>query len=331
MRGRLLAGCLLSLLFLALTAWFELEVMKKPQLFHKQPPEFIIQYGWRYLLVVLSSIALVWGLHGPPRLTTEADFEKQSRQLRGPLLCLPFLWLVWFTGWPGLFYYHSSEHGLAEILSVIALVGTGILSLRSALLAWSQENDREKVFLFLVLSVLGFFLAGEEISWSDIIFHFDLPQLFQEHNAQRELNLHNFATKESEVAFFLFGFASLVVLPFWLSREGNGRRFEALLPNQSITLLVASQVAFSYLTWSTFVVPWIFFSTLLILGVYVQERPEDRPYLVLLILLILGGQSLLLALPDHHVKAHRVAEYRECLIALGLFLWSVKAAMRTKN
>jgi hypothetical protein len=45
---------------------------------------------------------------------------------------------------------------------------------------------------FLLLIALVFFVgAGEEISWGQRIFGVETPQLFQKENAQHEINLHN--------------------------------------------------------------------------------------------------------------------------------------------
>lgn len=59
--------------------------------------------------------------------------------------------------------------------------------------AWKLRSLRPR--LFLACTILGgfvlFFGAGEEISWGQRIFKIRSPELFEKHNHQGEINLHN--------------------------------------------------------------------------------------------------------------------------------------------
>lgn len=67
----------------------------------------------------------------------------------------------------------------------------------------------------VVLSLVLFVMAGEEISWGQRIFQWQTEGYFSAHNVQGETNLHNLATQLFQNSLFFGGFLLLVALPFF--------------------------------------------------------------------------------------------------------------------
>lgn len=70
------------------------------------------------------------------------------------------------------------------------------------------------ITVVVVLALVLFVMAGEEISWGQRAFQWHTTGYFAEHNKQDETNLHNLATQLFQNALFFAGFILLVVLPF---------------------------------------------------------------------------------------------------------------------
>lgn len=88
------------------------------------------------------------------------------------------------------FMDYLKEDGLAENLTVLFLLGaSGIAIYR----AFHPPVTGKGFYLFtwIMLAVLFFFAAGEEISWGQRIFNFETTGIFESSNLQHETNLHN--------------------------------------------------------------------------------------------------------------------------------------------
>lgn len=106
----------------------------------------------------------------------------------------------------------------------------GSASVLAAINALRSQSFR---LFFLALACACFFVAMEEISWGQQIFHWGSPELFQAHNLQNETNLHNIFTGpvrtplktalEVAVCVALVGYG--VLLPLVASRYSAIARF----------------------------------------------------------------------------------------------------------
>lgn len=70
-------------------------------------------------------------------------------------------------------------------------------------------------FTYIVLAVLFFFAAGEEISWGQRIFGIESSEFFLEHNKQAETNLHNMIVKGKNLNRLIFAAPMFIVLTFY--------------------------------------------------------------------------------------------------------------------
>ena len=87
----------------------------------------------------------------------------------------------------GLDAWYAAEDGLIETLTVVVLLAGALTMLYCARLRAAPGPRR----IALLLAVLMFFGAGEELSWGQRIFDVESPRFFQETNAQGETNIHN--------------------------------------------------------------------------------------------------------------------------------------------
>jgi len=75
------------------------------------------------------------------------------------------------------------EDGLFENLTVLAFFLTSLVFLILFI--------RTRKVLNLLFFLLFLFGTGEELSWGERIFHFEVPEAIAERNAQHEFNVHN--------------------------------------------------------------------------------------------------------------------------------------------
>ena len=88
------------------------------------------------------------------------------------------------------FKWYTDEDQLVEWLTVLGLL-SGCVVCISRFLKLFKQRHWWFLTVTLVLGLMLFFAAGEEISWGQRIFGIESSGYFQEHNAQRETNLHN--------------------------------------------------------------------------------------------------------------------------------------------
>ena len=89
----------------------------------------------------------------------------------------------------------TSEDNVFETLGALLLFTVSILSF-ILFLKDKQGNDllflRTKKNVFFLLLAISFFIGfGEEISWGQRIFNFQIPEMLWKINLQKELNIHN--------------------------------------------------------------------------------------------------------------------------------------------
>lgn len=93
------------------------------------------------------------------------------------------------------------EDGIFEVIQVILyFAGTFI----AGLIARHFWKNKEKflTLIFILISLGSFLIAMEEISWGQRIFDTETDGIFEEHNVQNEINLHNLSIFYDEVRIF---------------------------------------------------------------------------------------------------------------------------------
>jgi hypothetical protein len=84
----------------------------------------------------------------------------------------------------------AQEDSIIENLSFLFYLVAGSILLLTGI----RSKDREsRGILIILLGAFFVFVAGEEISWGQRFLNVATPTVFQEHNTQSELNVHNLA------------------------------------------------------------------------------------------------------------------------------------------
>lgn len=139
-------------------------------------------------------------------------------------------YILFFTNLP-LFEWYVREDHLVEWLTVLGLILGAFVSFGRF---FSLLGRRNWWFLTvtLVLGILLFFAAGEEVSWGQRIFHIQSSEYFREHNAQGETNLHNLVVNGVKINKLIFtGILGammaiyLLIVPILHRRVSSIRRF----------------------------------------------------------------------------------------------------------
>lgn len=114
-----------------------------------------------------------------------------------------------------LYHFLLREDGPLENIATACVLFASLLFL----LAYFVHRSSKNLF-FLLFSMILFVLFMEEISWGQRIWDLQTPDIFQQNNAQKEINLHNFKGIYRVIneimyvclEFYLLGIALLVVV-----------------------------------------------------------------------------------------------------------------------
>ena len=110
----------------------------------------------------------------------------------------------------GVFRPEIGDGGLVENLTVLVMLFPALLFF-GALLRGKRKSELGLVFMSLVSLVL-IFAFGEEISWGQHWFGFDIPEVIAQTNLQEEINLHNYIQPETmELIYFIIGLGLFLI------------------------------------------------------------------------------------------------------------------------
>lgn len=129
----------------------------------------------------LAALAIVWGVLAPLSVLNRAAGEP----------------MVWIFGREG------EDTGLVEYATVILFAWSALAC------GWlARRGPRLQRWLFALGAVAAVFIAGEEISWGQWLFHWATPDAIGVGNLQNETNLHNFLPPRAwELAYAGTGWA----------------------------------------------------------------------------------------------------------------------------
>lgn len=112
-----------------------------------------------------------------------------------------FLWLalaLWMM-WVGMSLIHDDttataltvENGFLQQVTVLCYVVAGIVFVRLAIRYFRDPFQALYRRWLFVLALASVFIAGEEINWGQVYFHFGTPSPLERANLQQEISLHN--------------------------------------------------------------------------------------------------------------------------------------------
>ncbi|GEM_PF-2403446 len=116
------------------------------------------------------------------------------------------------------FFLHES--GLYETVGAISCFFAALFAFASAKLSLNLKQKLGAFWLFL-FTLVCFFIAGEEISWGQHFFKFDVPDSITSNNFQKEFNIHNsmlIQSSNNSISSILFKLMMLylILLPMFL-------------------------------------------------------------------------------------------------------------------
>jgi hypothetical protein len=92
---------------------------------------------------------------------------------------------------PDSFYFHYvKEDGLVEWMTLVFLLACAVIYFKRF---FKLKLSKPKIFLIFLLlqGFLLLFAAGEEVSWGQRMFNYDMSDFFLQNNFQHETNIHN--------------------------------------------------------------------------------------------------------------------------------------------
>ena len=84
----------------------------------------------------------------------------------------------------------TQENSVFEILTILWLFGIFFYGATS-LYSFSNRLKKLPFILIMLLTLLTFFAAMEEISWGQRLLNIETPKVIESINVQNEINLHN--------------------------------------------------------------------------------------------------------------------------------------------
>jgi len=199
-------------------------------------------------------------------------------------------------------------------------------------------NQKRMYYLFISLSIalLFFVIAMEEVSWFQRILSIRTPELFNQ-NLQHEINLHNFATKITENAYYFFAFVGLILIPFLYSASSFSQKDSAIsffIPNQYILIVSAVFVAYNYSMWNILFTQLCFFITLFILVYYAWlsiRLRSDVVFMLIIVTVYILMQVVFLICGDRFIRIIDVKEYKEFFIPLSCLIYSIETLQNVQR
>jgi hypothetical protein len=188
----------------------------------------------------------------------------------------------------------------------------------------------------LSLALLFFVSGMEEISWCQRIFSIKTPELFNQ-NSQHEINVHNFASNIISLTYYYFAFVGLILIPFLYSTFPFSQKDSTLsffVPSQYISIVSAVFVAYNFNRWNILFTQLCFFITLFILVYYTWlsiEFSRDVVFMLTIVTVYILIQLLFLIFGNRLLRYQDVTEYKELLIPLSFFIYSIEIFQKVKR
>lgn len=152
---------------------------------------------WGQIAMIIVGCVFLWlGLHKQLKNRLSNWIITHKPKTKQKILLVPFIFLVILAilkitlGNTNEYTQIYSEGGLFEYGTVFAFfIATGI-----GILIARYFFQKRQFFLggaYCFYSFCFFVVGGEEVSWGQRLFGWQLPEFFEEHNVQGELTLHN--------------------------------------------------------------------------------------------------------------------------------------------
>lgn len=212
---------------------------------------------------------------------------------------------------------------------------------------YRQAKNYPAMVVAILLAIVLFVMAGEELSWGQRIFGWSTPENYAKINAQSETNLHNLATQAFQNTLYFGGWLLLVALPFFnrglnklFVRSEHLKFIPTMLPSTSFISIFSLAFALcdpinadNGIYWGSNL--FIIIGTIVILNAVLFDSIKTRNnngvkrYLLLLVgfYAVLAGS--LFSDKVWQLNHGGPTEYLEVFISLGILLWAITVNSRT--
>ncbi len=214
----------------------------------------------------------------------------------------------------------------------------------------NRKKHQPTAILCVLLAIILFLMAGEELSWGQRIFNWKTPDLIATYNIQKETNFHNLATQLFQNMLYLGGWILLILLPLFNSSLTRWLRSHKLayladfLPPQQFTLIFAPAFMLSdpllanyqiasgvYYNSNLFIILGTIAAIIIILHNQLKQNQNWRqPALILALSIITMVGSLFF----NHIWDYNhgtPTEYLELFIDFGIMLWVITLFCRLRQ
>jgi hypothetical protein len=343
-----------ALIFLCVNA---IDYLTTGQLIPRNPiPQFTAVDLARTSFIALSACLVVLSITSKfstlpltkaPSIFTVLDFGKgiqlpvKTLTLVWVSVLLAFTLVVLFVMSPFLFSMLTYEDQLVQMASAVFLF-IACVNLLIGLLNMRHQRIEHKSFYLAGLAVLAMalFVTGmEEVSWFQRVFGIATPAALSG-NIQGEMNLHNLASTESEIFYYFGSFVYLILFPFITHQvvpSFKAKIISFFSPSLVVLCFAAPLAAFNYNLWNNSTIQFAFFTTLGILILFAYRtlarptKPSVRYVLIALCTVSLLTQVVFIWQGHNFVREWDVTEYKELLMPMAFFVYSLEILMKTKK
>lgn len=234
-----------------------------------------------------------------------------------------------------------------EIVGVVLMVMTAR--------RYFQHNMKLAGVFAIIIALVLFVMAGEEMSWGQRIFRWDTPESMKGINQQKEMNLHNLATQTFQNTLYFGCWILLIAMPFMrklLQKILHGIKplkfLVDWLPPAQFILLFAVGFAFMdpliskqgspetglYYNSNLFIIiGTLIFLLATLIGQFRQHAKQRDVIHTAVVLAIFVGITIF-SLFYNRVWSYNsgaATEYLELFIVFGLMMWTVLINRATKR
>lgn len=242
-----------------------------------------------------------------------------------------------------LLFIVSAEGGLFEWGSFfIAFTLSGF-----ALLVYFHSR-RHKIFsrrrrkFILVIAIMAYLLAMEEISWGQHIFGFESVSFFEQNNMQNETNLHNLVSAELlNLALHTFIYLMFIIIPLIIYFKPSIATYSAsirgkttiYLPSlHNVLMFCFASGLQAYFLPKTMVDTIVLWACLLMMFILIICKPKYRsPLLIIHFTMVLLAVVVFVFSYDVFAYNNMQYEIREFIISYAFLYWFYNWTTNLKN
>ncbi|SCX96680.1 hypothetical protein [Desulfoluna spongiiphila] len=108
-------------------------------------------------------------------------------------LCLAAAFFVVMVTDMDLYVLLVKESAYTELLTAILYLASGVIFFVKGYQVYRDERSLAGIVFYLLFGLMFVFIAGEEESWGQWMFSYEVPDRITRINVQNELNVHNMA------------------------------------------------------------------------------------------------------------------------------------------